>query len=253
MKCFPEGLALSKWLESTESWFSYEGSGIFNGLSFGFIIRWHWETVKKKKNKGLVERMGSGKATLSPVPSYFLCFLDTMRRTALFTSPLFLKVLCVHVCVWCEHEFGRGCAMEPSGSQRIRPTVSSLMSLWVLGIELGLSGLCGLVCFSGSDKMLWPEASEKRKGFYLLTLPDLNPSCRELRAETEAESMEEYCLPSLSLNSPLLSLLSYTTRPVCMNDVPTVDWALPHQCQSRHHSQTWPQASWWARFFSKVF
>lgn len=57
----------------------------------------------KKIKKGLVERKGSGKATLSPVPSYFLCFLDTMRRTALFTSPLFLKVLnsspvlCVHV------------------------------------------------------------------------------------------------------------------------------------------------------------
>lgn len=120
------------------------------------------------------------------------------------------------------------------GSQRIRPTVSSLISLCVLGIELGLSALCGLVCFYAGDKMLRPEASEKRKGFYWLTLPDHNPPCREFRVETEAESMEEYCLPSLSLNSPMLSLLSCTTQTsVCMNDVPTVDWALPHQCQSR--------------------
>lgn len=120
------------------------------------------------------------------------------------------------------------------GRQRIRPTVSSLISLWVLGIELGLSALCGRVCFSAGDKMLWLEASEKREGFYWLTLPNHNPSCREFRVETEAEPMEEYCLPSLPLSSPTLSLLSYTTQThVCMNDVPTVDWALPDQCQSR--------------------
>lgn len=60
--------------------------------------------------------------------------------------------------------------------------------------------------------MLWPEASEKMKGFYWLTLPDHNPSCREFRVETEAESMEEYCLPPLSLNCLMLSLPSYPTQ-----------------------------------------
>jgi hypothetical protein len=67
----------------------------------------------------------------------------------------------------------------------------------------------------------------KERIYFILRLPDHNPSLREVRARTEPETREE------TLLADLLSYLTYRAQAhLSRMGLPTMGWALPHQSVS---------------------